>query len=108
MSPALAATIDAARDLAWRSTSNYGGKAAHLYRQRYEAHQALVVALGGVTGLSANASPELQYLVAAIRRVAACSFANRMGHAYYERKQAVRELRGCLDAYDRVAKATAA
>jgi hypothetical protein len=60
-----------------------------------------------VTGLSANASPELTFLVAAIRRVAACSFSNRMGLPYYERKQAVAELRGCLVVYDRVTTAPA-
>lgn len=107
MSPALAASIDAARDLAWRPTSNLGGRTAHLYRQRYETHQALVHALVGVTALSANVSPELRFLLTAIRRVAAASFANRRGAPYYERKQAVIELRGCFDVYDRSLKAAA-
>jgi hypothetical protein len=101
MTPALAKTIDAARDLAWRPTSNLGGRRAVAYEPRLEAHRRLVDALAGVTGLSANAAPELRYLLAASRRVAACSFSNRMGHPYYERKQAVAELRGCLITYDR-------
>lgn len=103
MSPELAATIDAARDLAWRPTANLGGSRAIAYEPRLEAHRRLVDALERVTGLSANASPELRFLLAAIRRVAACSFSNRMGHPYYERKQAVAELRGCLVVYDRLA-----
>lgn len=101
MSPALARTIDAARDLAWRPTANLGGRSATGYEPRMEAHRRLVDALADVTGLSANASDELRFLLAAIRRVAACSFANRMGQPYYERKQAVAELRGCLVVYDR-------
>jgi hypothetical protein len=103
VSPALAMTIAAARDLAWRPTSNLGGNRASAYEPRLEAHRRLVDALGRVTGLSANASPELRFLLAAIRRVAACSFSNRMGLPYYERKQSVAELRGCLVIYDREA-----
>jgi len=34
-------------------------------------------------------------------RAVACSYANRMGHAYYERRQSVAELRGCLIAWQR-------
>lgn len=97
-------TIDAARDLAWRPTHNLAGGTRHA--ERREAHERLVDALAGVTALSANASPQLTYLVRAIRRVAACSFSNRMGLPYYERKQAVAELRGCLVIYDRERPAT--
>lgn len=107
MSPALAAAIDAARDLAWRPTSNLGGRTAHLYRERYEAHERVLAELTYVRDLSAHAEPELRYLLAAIRRVAAASFANRAGAPYYERKQAVIELRGCLDVYDRSLRAAA-
>lgn len=105
MTPALAMTIDAARDLAWRPTSNLGGPRAIAYGPRLEAHQRLVSALTKTSyrdyRVTAMADPELRFLVAAIRRVAACSFSNRMGLPYYERKQAVAELRGCLITYDR-------
>lgn len=101
VSPALAMAIDAARDVAWRPTANCGKRRAVAYAERKEAHQRLVDALEALTGLSANASPQLRFLLAAMRRVAACSFANRMGLPYYERKQAVAELRGCLIVYDR-------
>ena len=105
MKPELGATIEAGRDLAWRPTSNLGGSRAIAYEPRLESHRRLVDALAGVTALSANASPELRFLLAAIRRVAACSFSNRMGQPYYERKQAVAELRGCLVVYDRLLSA---
>ncbi len=102
MKPELAMTIDAARDLAWQPTHNLGGRGGpRRLAERHESHERLVDALGRVTALSANASPELRYLVAAIHRVAACTFSNRMGRPYHERKQAVAELRGCLDVYDR-------
>lgn len=98
MSPALAAAIDAARDLAWRPTANLG--AGLRYTERREAHDHLCELLGRVR-LSANASPELRYLLDAMRRVAGCSFANRRGEPYYWRKQQIYELRGCLVVWDR-------
>lgn len=101
MSPALSATIDAARELAWWPHANFGGRRAHLYQERRDAHQLLLDRLGGVRSVSANASPELVALVAAIRRVAACTFSNRLGLPYHERKQAMARLRGCFDAWDR-------
>lgn len=93
MSPATRAAIDAAEDLAWRPTSNLPGSLR--YHERKESHQRLCDLLAHVR-LSANASPELRYLVAAMRRAAACSYANRRGPAYYERRAAIYELRGCL------------
>lgn len=100
MSPELAAAIDAARELAWMPTANL--RASLTYDERKAAHARLVARLAEVRGLSANASPELRYLVPAMRRVAACTFSNRTGHPYYERRQAVAELRGCLDALDQL------
>lgn len=99
MSPALSAAIYAARELAWQPTHNLSN--AERYAARHAAHDRLVEALAGTKAVSANASPELRFLLEAIHRVALCSFANRKGVAYYERKQSVAELRGCLLAYDR-------
>ena len=96
MSPVLAEAIDVATDLAWRPIANLPGSVA--YHERKEAHARLCALLGRVR-LSANASPELGYLVDAMRRVAGCSFANRRGEPYYARKRAVIELRGCLDVW---------
>lgn len=93
MSPALRAAIDAAIDLAWRPTANLPGSLR--YTERKEAADRLCERLAAVS-LSANASPELRYLVDAMRRVAGCSFANRRGEPYYWRKRCVYELRGCL------------
>lgn len=88
MSPALQAVIEAAEDLAWRPTSNLGR--GDRYNDRKASHQRLVDALRAWPGgLSANASDELRYLVAAIRRVAACSWCNRMGLAYESSMSAV-------------------
>lgn len=97
MSPALQAAIDAAEDLAWRPTYNLPGSVA--YGERKESAERLCERLAAVTALSANASPQLRYLLAAMRRTAGCSFANRRGEAYYERRQAIYELRGCLDSW---------
>ena len=99
MSPILAAAIAAAEDLAWRPTYNMPGSVG--YHERRESHQRLCELLGRATALSANASPQLRSLVAAMRRAAGCSFANRRGAPYYERRQAIKELRGCLDEWKR-------
>lgn len=98
MSPALAAAIDAARDLAWRPTANLG--AGIRYAERREAHERLCALLCGVR-LPAGTPDELRFLLAAMRRVAGCSFANRRGEPYYWRKQQIYELRGCLVVWDR-------
>ena len=99
MSPALRAAIDAAIDLAWRPTANLPGSLA--YTERKESAERLCERLAAVGSLSANPSPELRYLLAAMRRVAGCSFSNRRGEPYYARRRAVYELRGCLDVYNR-------
>lgn len=104
MSPALSAAIYAARELAWHSHCNL--MPARL-RARHAAHDRLVERLRDVHALSANAGPELRFLVEATHRVALCSFANRMGIPYYERKQAIAELRGRLLAYDRAREGAA-
>lgn len=105
MSPALAAAIAAAEDLAWRPTANLPGSLA--YTERKESADRLCRLLAGVSSLSANASPELRFLVDAMRRVAGCSFANRRGEPYYARKRAVLELRGCIDVWKRSRTAAA-
>lgn len=97
MSPALRAAIDAAEDLAWRPTANLPRGAR--YNERTASHERLVAQLGAVRALSANATPELRYLVAAMRRAAAASYSNRMGRAYYERREAIYQLRGCLEVW---------
>lgn len=105
MSPTLSAAIFAARELARQSHVNLSDRKR--YAHRNELHRRLVAALARVTALSANAGPELRYLIEAMHRAALCSRANRMGVPYYERKQAVAELRGCLLAYDRAREVAA-
>lgn len=98
MTRELQAVIAAAEDLAWRPTSNLAR--GDRYNERKASHERLLAALAAWSGhLSANASDELRFLVKAIRRVAACSWCNRMGLAYYERREAVWQLRGCLDVF---------
>jgi hypothetical protein len=104
VSPALAAAIGAAADLAWRPTYNIPGALA--YRERQEAAQRLRDRLCGAR-LPANAPAELRFLVAAMRRVARCTFANRKGEPYYWRKRCVYELRGCLVVWQRSIEAVA-
>lgn len=99
MSPALCAAIEAAEDLAWRPMSNL--PRGIRYNERLASHQRLVLALGAAPRLSANASDELRYLVRAMRRAAAASYSNRMGQPYYERREAIYQLRGCLDVWKR-------
>lgn len=99
MTPAVRAAIDAAADLAWRPTSNLPGSVA--YHERREAAERLCERLAAVSDLSATASPELRYLVDAMRRAARCSFANRRGEPYYYRKRTIYELRGCLVVWQR-------
>jgi hypothetical protein len=93
----LAAAIDAARDLAWRPMANVSGIRL---QERHEAHERLVDALTGVRRLPPGATPELRYLVRSMRRAARASYSNRRYAPYYERRQAVAELRGCLSRYD--------
>lgn len=105
MSPELRAAIDAAEDLAWRPTANLPGSLR--YTERKESADRLCERLAAVRALSANASPELRYLVDAMRRVAGCSFSNRRGEPYYARRAAVWELRGCLVVWKRSLEAAA-
>lgn len=97
MKPTLRAAIDAAEDLAWRPMANLPGSVR--YHERIESAERLRDRLAAVTGLSANASPELVCLVAAMRRAAAATYSNRCGLPYFERRQAVAELRGALDVW---------
>jgi len=99
VTPALRAAIDAAIDLAWRPTANLPGSLA--YSERRESADRLCERLAAVGRLPKNASPQLVYLLAAMRRVAGCSFANRRGEPYYARKRAIYELRGSLDEWAR-------
>lgn len=102
VSPALAAAIDAARDLAWRPTANLG--AGLRYTERREAYERLCELLPKAR-LPTNADDELRFLLAAMRRVATCSFSNRRGEPYYWRRQQIYELRGCLVVWDRSVQA---
>lgn len=97
MSPQLAAALDVARELAWYPVCNATGRSSW-YRQRQEAHAELQRRLALVGRLSVNASPQLHATVVAMRRVAAASFSNRCGPPYYERREAMLQLRGCFDA----------
>lgn len=99
----LSAAIFAARELAWQSHVNLGDR--RRYAERIELHRRLVESLGRLTGAVAHPSPELGYLVEAIYRVAACSWSNRRGLPYYERREALAQLRGCLLAFDRLREA---
>jgi hypothetical protein len=92
MGPALEAAIAAAEDLAWRPMANVVGLA---YGDRQESATRFRERLERAR-LPAGAEPELRCLVEAMRRAAECSYANRMGLAYYERRRAVAELRGAL------------
>lgn len=102
MNPELRKAIAAARVLAWHSHVNLMPKRL---AERHAAHDRLVERLRDLRPLPRSADPLLVYLVAAMHRLAACSFANRRGVPYYERKQAFAELRGCLAALDREAAA---
>lgn len=99
MSPTLRAAIDAAEDLAWRPTCNLPGSMR--YHDRQESATRFRELLAAVRRLPARAPDELRYLLAAMRRAARATYANRMGPPYYERKQAIYELRGCLLAWKR-------
>jgi hypothetical protein len=99
MSPELCAVIEAADDLAWRPTANTSHVPA--YRARKAAHAALCEALAAL-GRVNETEPVLLLLLAAIRRTALCNFCNRMGPPYYARKQAIYQLRGCLDVWHRL------
>lgn len=102
MSSQLAAALDVARDVAWQPHVNLNSAAR--YAERREAFALLRAAMaerrGYRHGLSANASPQLTALLDAIDRLADCTHANVMGLPYYERKQAMAELRGCFDQWD--------
>lgn len=95
---ALQAAVDAARDLAWRPTSNLPGSLA--YTERKESADRLRILMAEAR-LPSDPGDELRYLFAAMVRVCVASFSNRRGQPYYERKRLVYELRGCLDVYDR-------
>jgi hypothetical protein len=104
MSPTLAEAVDVARNLAWLPIANLSN--ALRYRERRELHARLGELLSR-SRLHRDPSPEARFLVAAMRRVAAATFVNRYGLPYYERRAAVTELRGCLDAYDRLQREAA-
>jgi len=101
----MAEAIDVARDLAWRPIANLSS--AVRYAERRELHRRLGELLSR-SRLHRDPSPEARFLIAAMRRAAAATFVNRKGLPYYERRQAVIELRGCLEAYDRLQREGAA
>lgn len=90
--------IDAARELAWRPICNLSTRTS--YAARLEAHRALVDALGKV-GRVAGVDDETMFLVAAMRRAAGATYSNRFGRPYAERREAIYQLRGCLDVWQR-------
>lgn len=98
MTPATAKLIDVARHLAWMPLANMG-HASLRYRERRDAHH-LVVSLLPTARRRRTGDPVLDALLAAIRRVAGCTFSNRYGRPYADRRQAMLELRGCLVVWD--------
>lgn len=98
MKPELCEAIEAATELAWMPTANL--PRSRVYWARSEAHDRLVAAVARL-GPVPDADAELTYLLAAIRRAAAASYSNRMGEPYYERREAIYQLRGCLDVFAR-------
>lgn len=106
MSPALAAAIDVAESLAWYPIAN-GTTRSSWYFPRKDAARELVERLGLVR-LSANAGDELRLLVGAMRRAARCTYCNRCGPPYAQRRAAILQLRGCLVVWRRTAAVEAA
>jgi hypothetical protein len=98
MTPDLAAAVDVARTLAWLPWSNSSGRKGW-YAERRDAHAELLRRLDSVIAPT-TAIPELAALVAAIRRAAQCTYSNRFGPPYAERRDAIRKLRGALSAWD--------
>jgi hypothetical protein len=98
VSPSLAEAVDVARELAWLPIANLSSPIR--YAERRELHRRLCELLGR-SRLHRDPSPEARFLVDAMRRVARATFVNRKGLPYYQRRWAIIELRGCLDAYDR-------
>lgn len=96
MTPTLRAAIDAAEDLAWRPTANLPGSLR--YTERKESADRLVDLMRTVR-VPAGATEELRFLVAAMRRASRASYSNRYGQPYYERREAIEQLRGCLDVW---------
>lgn len=103
MTPSAARLVEAARVLAWMPAANFGGRAgsSRRYRQRQEAADRLAAATIGVR-LGADAPAELRAVLDCARRCAACSWSNRCGLPYAERRQAMAQLRGALAAWDLV------
>lgn len=94
------AIIDLARDLAWRGHANRSGMAL---ADRNETVQALRDAIRARPHCYVPPLPyhaQFRALMLAIWRIAGCSWANRRGEPYYIRRQALAELRGCLESYD--------
>jgi hypothetical protein len=89
--------IEAAIDLAWRPTINIAHRGE--YRDRIASHERLCRALRSATIPRHVEPPELADLIQAIRRAAGSSYSNRQGLPYYERKEAIHQLRGSLDVY---------
>lgn len=91
-----------ARELAWWSHCNLSNP--DLYQARKVAFGRLRSAL---VGAATPTNEDLANVLQAARWLASCSDSNRMGLPYYERKDAMATLRGCLAGYDQ-ARADAA
>lgn len=87
--------VDAATVLAWFPWSNLGGGRLGTYHARRDAHERLEAAIAALSPAAVRSIPP--GLMRAALRVAGCSFANRIGVKYAERRQAFRELRAELD-----------
>lgn len=90
--------VAAARRVAWWPFGNMS--TAALYDARRSDHAALRDALVACPR-PRRLTPELRAVLTAARLLAEHSGSNRFGVAYYERKAAMQQLRGALDAYDR-------
>ncbi len=87
--------LEAAAAFAWLPFANLS--AGPVYDARRAAFDHLAVLIAAQPPLVWRALPP--DLGRALKRVANVSPANRRGLPYYERKSAILELRGCLDAH---------
>ncbi len=91
----VAELIEAATAFAWLPLANL--PAGPVYDARREAHARFVKALAEQPPITWRALPP--DIGRALKRAAAVTVCNRRGFPYYERKSAVLELRGALDAH---------
>lgn len=95
MTPTFAAAVDVAETLAWYPIAN-GTGSSDWYRERQEAAIELATRLDRVR--VRGASEEDRLLLVAMRRAARASYCNRTGAPYYERREAILQLRAAIGA----------